>query len=329
MANNKLDLTHFPTLARPYRIAVTIATYKRPQSLQRLLNALAAEIESLYSRSNNQLTLRIFIAENDMDKCEGAAVVASCAQQFACQVSCISEPRRGVSAIRNTVTASALEWHPDFILFIDDDEWPASHWIEKMIETADCYTADIVSGPVLPAYETPPPKWIQEGKFFEDPHYETGEFPDIKRTSNLLIRTSWLNDKSLFHQNNWFNEALGRYGGEDSMLIELLLAQGAKHVWCNEATVTEFIPRERQTIQYLARRAYRFGNVGLLYRSMLRPDPLSGMVRIGKTSYLLLRWTLLSARILVSKEQRKQHVIELQTVLGRLNAHRGYYRQHY
>ena len=329
MSRKDIDISLYKNSARHYRIAITVPTFKRPQSLRNLTDHLEPQIKNLYERKNNPLTIKLFIAENDLSAREGAAIVAAIGKNFPCEVTCLYESRKGVSIVRNTLTEAALDWKADFILFIDDDEWPCEQWIEKMVDTADTFTADIVSAPVIPSYEGTPPAWITQGRFFEDDDYETGALPDIKRTSNLLIRSSWLNDRQIFRRGNWFSERLGHYGGEDSMLIETLIKQGAKHVWCHEATVKENIPKQRQTVAYLANRAYRFGNIGMLYRSMLRPGMVSGMVRIGKTSYLIARWAILSGRYLGSNERRKRHFIELQTVLGRLNAHRGSYHEHY
>jgi len=198
-----------------------------------------------------------------------------------------------------------------------------------MVDTADNYKAAIVSGPLIPTYEATPPRWVVNGGFFEDNTYATGTFPPIKRIGNTLIRASWLSNPAICQQNSWFNESLGRYGGEDSMLIESLLSQGARHVWCKDAVVAELVPESRQTFSYLAGRAYRFGNIGLLYRSKLKPDSISMLIRFGKTGYLLVRWVALSGRYLRGKERRNQHFFEFQTLLGRINAHRGIFRQHY
>jgi hypothetical protein len=41
---------------------------------------------------------------------------------------------------------------PEYAAVLDDDEFPAPHWLEHMIQTASRFGADTVGGPVFPAY---------------------------------------------------------------------------------------------------------------------------------------------------------------------------------
>ena len=74
------------------------------------------------------------------------------------------------------------------------------------------------------------------------------------RSGNALIRAS------LF-QGRRFDPAYGPSGGSDAELFGRMLRSGARFEWCDEAWVLEWIPPERHTPRWLARRAFRGGVV--------------------------------------------------------------------
>ena len=82
------------------------------------------------------------------------------------------EPNRGVSFARNRSVRMAGEC--DYVGFVDDDEFVEENWLDELLNAQVLYNADVVLGPVLPAFDYEPPVWIKKGRFFERPRHPTG-----------------------------------------------------------------------------------------------------------------------------------------------------------
>src|SRR5687767_2600801 len=94
-------------------ITVCICTFKRPEMLGRLLQALAAQDTA------GKFAYSIVVADNDAGK-SGEAV----ARQYA--VTYCVEPEQNIALARNRAIANATG---NYIAFIDDDEFPEKDWL--------------------------------------------------------------------------------------------------------------------------------------------------------------------------------------------------------
>ena len=323
-------------------VAILVPTFRRPDSLETLLRLLAESVADAAApasdvpageggasgRVRGSRTFSLLVADNDAERQEGREVVERLAPLLGVDVSVVVEAARGVSSVRNRLVTAALDAGARHLLMIDDDEWPSRGWVGAMLRCAEAHAADIVSGPVRPDFEAPPPAWVVEHALFDDAPHPTGAFPRVQRTGNTLFRAAVLADPVLFPDREWFSVRLGRFGGEDSHLVERLVGLGARHVWCEEAVVHERVPEARTRFDYLAARAWRNGNTGMLYRSMLLPGPLWGGVRVGRSAYLALRWVALAHRCLRGSARRR-HLLDGYVVRGRLAAHAGRHRAFY
>jgi len=103
-------------------VSVCVATYRRPESLARLLASLAR------LKLATEPTLEILIVDNDPQR-SGAATARSLGE-FPHLVRWLEEPRRNIAHARNrAVDEASGRW----LAFIDDDEvadehWLAAHW---------------------------------------------------------------------------------------------------------------------------------------------------------------------------------------------------------
>ena len=204
------------------KICILICTFERPELLRQLLTALVPQ-----AIEHGCPTI---IVDNGTRSSE--AVVSPFKSEMPIIYERLSEP--GIVSARNRAMALALESHPDFLAFIDDDEVPEPDWLANLIGRAEETGADFAIGPVVPEYAAPPPRWATDGSYF----HKSGE---TVCTSNLLLRTSCIPA----HASQWFHQAFNFSGGEDYEFLSRLAANGAVHVVAEKAVVRESVPASR------------------------------------------------------------------------------------
>jgi glycosyltransferase involved in cell wall biosynthesis len=155
----------------------------------------------------------------------------------------------------------------DYIAFIDDDEYPVDKWLLLLYRAIGHFRASGVFGPVLPNYQTAPPRWVEEGGLCERTRLKTGSPLDWRdtRTGNVLLRRNIFLDPD-----NLFDLAF-RIGGEDNSLFKKLINKNHNFVWCDEAIVFEEIPASRLRVSYFIKRAQINGFTGYYYSKNERP----------------------------------------------------------
>jgi glycosyltransferase involved in cell wall biosynthesis len=226
--------THCP------HISVCVCTYKRPELLAQLLNALAAqETDDLFSYS-------IVVADNDAAR-SAQRVVERFGQTSQLRTRYCVQPEQGISLTRNAAIANA---DGDFIAFVDDDEVPIQRWLVSLFRALQAYAADGVLGPVKPKFDERTPEWVVKGGFYDRPSYATGFVIDWKkgRTGNVLLKRAILGPaKQVFRKE--FRS------GEDQDLFRRLIGKGYFFVWCDEAVAFEAVPPIRWKRSFMLRRA--------------------------------------------------------------------------
>ncbi len=229
------------------RIDVCIATYKRPHLLEKLLQSITEQsiINSIY--------LRIIIIDNDPEQSADNIVKSFFDKKDFVYIYDV-QPEKNISLTRN----KALDYtNAEYIAFIDDDEWADPTWLESLLTTSQQFNADCVFGPVTPIFATTEPDWIIKGGFFiQNINAITGTNVQMGSTNNVLIKAT-PQIKNLLK----FNLVYGLTGGEDTELFHRLYFNDAKLIWCNEANVYEFIPKDRMTLDWLIKRSLREGQV--------------------------------------------------------------------
>lgn len=228
-------------------ISICICTFKRPRLLERLLKKLELQItDSLFSYS-------VVVVDNDSQQ-SGRNVVESFRNYGSIPVEYYHEPERSISLARNMAVRNSKG---DYIAFIDDDEFPEQGWILKLYRALKEYQCDGVLGPVIPHFEEEPPAWLMKGRLLERKSFKTGEvIKDSRytRTGNVLLL------KELFgNKEQWFDPKYGRSGGGDVVFFKKMLEKGKVFMWCNEASVYETVPLERQEKLYYIKRAFTRG----------------------------------------------------------------------
>lgn len=245
------------------RVAVCIPTYKRPKKLAMLLESLSKLRFDKVPRPS------IFVVVVDNDAAGSARqVVETSRQALNVPMLYATEPRRGLAFARNRAVEAAGD--VDFIAFVDDDEVVSPHWLDELLFVQKQYDADVVFGPVMPRFETTPPKWVVSGRFFEKRWPYTG-------TCNVLIRRAVLDQFK-----PPFDARFNYTGGSDSFLFMQLGLRGARMVWADGAVVEEWIPEERTRVSWLMRRAFRYGIMTATCDRLLLRSAKAVFVRIAK-----------------------------------------------
>lgn len=247
-------------------ISICICTFKRPEMLQALLGSITRDLI---------LTVTAEIVVVDNDRNETARGIVESYSEAPLPIRYFVEPEQNISLARNR---SVSEARGAWIAMIDDDELPEPEWLVNLHGCARALTADAVFGPVKPIYGPSCPQWLIDGGFFEKGHLSTGTRVTTgqARTSNVLLRSDLFTDRT-----EPFNPAFGLTGGEDSFLFEGLLLDGFRLYWCDDGIVSEHVPANRATCQWLLKRAFRGGQTyGRLVLSGFGRNRLSTSSRI-------------------------------------------------
>ncbi len=234
----------------PVHVAILIPTFRRPEGLARLL----ASLDALTFVSIAPPRITLVVVDNDGDTSAGPGDAAMPAAAARYPIIRAVEPVRGLSAARNR----ALELAPfdaDFIAFIDDDEWAEPQWLEALIAMQAETGAEIVQGPVVPAFAAPAPGWMIAGGYYEVGPFAPGEALDFGATGNCLIARAALARTAVR-----FDMAYNHSGGEDADFFGRLLAAGCRIVAAPEARAHEDVPAVRMTMPALLRLQFRKGN---------------------------------------------------------------------
>ena len=231
---------------KPQRVAVCIASYRRPEGLHALLGALDAQ-----RFEGARPEIGVVVADNDAAGsahavCEDARRWLSLPLRYAV------EPRKGIPFARNATLREAGD--ADWLAFIDDDEIPDPHWLATLLRVQRETGADVVTGPVHARFEREPPAWVLEGGFFAAAQRATGAALDSAYTNNALLRA-----RSLDGERDRFDTSFTYGVGEDTLLFSRLAARGARIVWAQEAVVVESVPAARVRVRWLVRRGFATG----------------------------------------------------------------------
>lgn len=230
------------------RLSICIITYKRPSSLQRLLQSFT----HLKFEKSKQPLIEIIIVDNDKDM-TAKEIVEEMKESLQWPIKYFVEERRGIPFARNTALSHSKD--RDCIAFIDDDEITTESWIDELLNALNTYDADVVGGPVLSLFESKPPDWIIRGKFFDRPRSQSGTVLPYVATNNVLLKYRIIQTVPIL-----FDESFGLSGGTDTDFFMRIAECGFKIIWCDEAIVHEYVPQDRANLFWLLKRSFRKGN---------------------------------------------------------------------
>lgn len=260
-------------------LTVAVLTYRRPADIADLLPLLTEQVASVRS---DTLVPRILVVDNDPGASAREFVEGFARRHFESRVHYVHEGIPGISAARNRALAESASSR--LLVFIDDDERPSNNWLALLLETQRTYASAAVAGPVISEYAVPPSTWITAGRFFDRRRMPTGTPLDVAATNNLLLDLDRVRELGL-----GFDPGAGLTGGEDTLFTREL-HRSALLVWCDEAIVTDVVPPQRLTRQWVLQRAMSSGNSWSLTELKLTDGALRvARVRAALTARAIVR----------------------------------------
>lgn len=293
------------------KIVLCICTYRRPEGLSKLLDTLP----TLQSAEG----MEVVVSDNDAGK-QGIAICEALPANYPFKVHTLSETQAGISAARNAATNEALNHNPDFIAFLDDDEWPEKQWLSELLRVQKLCSADVVGGPTRPVFPSGTPDELLNNPYFgADMGLDDASQCELQAGGNFLLRADVLVPLAP----TFFRPEFAHSGGEDLAFFMQLAKQGRSMFWAANAIVHEPVPPSRLAPDWLKHRVVTIHNSRVRVTQLLDPGLGASLIRCTKTvglgvvAYALTAFAWISPAI-AEKSQALRWKFE-----GKLTAHLG------
>lgn len=275
----------FATSTAGRSATILIATYNRAA----LLDETLASIRRLRVRAGRQWDV-IVVDNNSTDGTR--AIVERQARDFPVTLRYLFEPRQGRSSALNTGIAAA---GGDVLAMTDDDVRVEPEWLDAACDALEDPSVAYAGGPVVPIWETPPPRWLDltRGDLWGTIAIQNhGDAPFIyEEARKVPLGANMAAKRSLFAAIGGFRADLGRSSGRIVMgqeVPELLMrarAAGWRGVYLPAMRVHHHIPARRLTRAYF--RTWWYGK-GVSRSALERMQPVTELgVDLRQTPHLL------------------------------------------
>lgn len=252
-------------------VVVAIPTFRRPQSLARLLDALA--------NLETAAKVEILVADNDAERREGFSICQLLKPGYRWPLEAIVVSERGIAQARNALVDHVLAHSSArFVAMLDDDEWPREDWLEQFLRVQNRTEADALHGAIWREFEAQPEAWALQCHGIAPLRNRSGIVSMIEGTGNVLISRACFEGL----EKPCFDPAFALTGGEDRDFFTRLKAQGKRFAWADEAVCHAYVPATRTRFRWILLRAFRVGNSDM--RVFLKYSP-----RLASLSYELAK----------------------------------------
>ena len=290
-------------------IAVCICTFRRPDGLRNALEHVA--------KLDFDGELHVVVADNDAAG-EGLDVVEQLRDEYRWPLLSTAVSDSGISYSRNAAANLALTKSPEFIAFLDDDEWPNPDWLQELLRIQHEQDADAVGGPTLSVFPEGTPDTIRNNPYYgADLGMADGSACQLEAAGNFLIRT----DKLRALGPEFFHPDFAKSGGEDLAFFMKLKNSGASMHWSANAVMNESVPHDRLSIEWMKQRVIIIANSRVRVLRMLQPGLLASLERCAKTCALFAQAAVMSLLGLFSKQLAEKAQILRWKFQGKLSAH--------
>lgn len=252
-----------------HKIVICIPTYKRTEMLKHL-------IDSIFESCIDKLLIKdvcIIVADNDIDKtAENILKKINIKPLWISNIEYFNHPSKGISNIRNALIKKAILLNPDYLVFIDDDEYVTKEWLNELVKIISINDADAARGPVLAKVADNTPDYVS--CWFRRESYPNNFQLHTLSTNSLILKRLTLQKLNI-----WFDKRFNITGSGDHYFGIQLLKKGARIVWAVNAIAYETIPETRANIKWLMKRIYRCSN-GYTYILKLEKEYLKIIKKI-------------------------------------------------
>jgi succinoglycan biosynthesis protein ExoM len=220
--------------------------------LERLLRDVARQ------NTDDAFTFSVVVTDNDSAQ-SGRAVAEKCQAECGVKIFYSNEVERNIATVRNTALSHATG---NFLVFIDDDEFPVENWLLELYRSCEKFQVAGVLGPVKPHFDANTPQWVIKGGFYDRPTHPTGFELSWQecRTGNVLFRRSILDRIEPPFRREFAT------GGEDQDFFRRMIEKGHRFVWCDEAVAYEVVPPTRWSRRFMLSRALLRGKNSLRHK---------------------------------------------------------------
>lgn len=294
--------------------SVCVATYKRPSSLRSLLYTLGKLIIP------NNHTLEVIIIDNDV-LCSARDTVENFITYSNLNVFYHVEPLQNIALARNLAIAKSVG---EVLLFVDDDETVDPQWLINHLKALSNYKqASVIVGPVIPIYRNGCPKWIKQGSFFSGLNYDDGYELTTAPTNNTSVIKKDIPNECIFDM------SFGLTGGSDSDFFRKLHKYGLKIIFSMQPKVYEETRSERESLKWLLRRNFRYGQNTTRIRR--KYESLPRQLQFIFTSILATGWFFIVfiSTISFSKILSAKYILKFSKHLGAITGYFGIYYREY
>lgn len=169
-------------------VSVVVCTYNR-------CDMLAPALESVLAQKTGSVRYELIVVDNNSNDAT-REIVESFVERGCRRVRYVFEGKQGVANARN---AGIVHARAPIIAFTDDDVRVAEDWVEKIKEALDENPeVDLVSGKVLPLWQSKPPAWLTRDHwapiavqdYGDKVFYSDMEHPVCLINANLAIRSA-------------------------------------------------------------------------------------------------------------------------------------------
>lgn len=235
-------------------IVIACCTYKRPASLEKMLNSLA---QLTYPEN---IKTEILIVDNDTDK-SAKPVVDKYNNLLDVTIHYAVEEKLGLANVRNKALTEALNLNATHLAFIDDDEVVDADWLLNHIEFYEEYPyIHISSAPTFSRFEKKYPNYITKNNVFKTfstkPH---GQLRAHCATGNVFFPLDIIKKHEIY-----FDTEHNFIGGEDGAFFLAITKLGYNIGWNTKAANYELVGDDRANISWIIKRKYFNGYSGAL-----------------------------------------------------------------
>ena len=227
------------------KLLISVITCRRPVWLARLLDGLQKQT------IDENIDVSILVVDNAADT-ETENVVKRYSDS-PINVVYEVENKPGIVFARNKCIEFAIGESSDYLIFIDDDEWPQQNsWAQSLLNACKEANADIVTSHVISVDEKLNQNWATK-VLYPPPNYINGEHLKVFYTNNVLLT------KRVFQKlHPCFDIRFAMTGASDYHFSLRARKAGFVTVY-TDAPVIEELPASRTNVKWFCKRGFRSG----------------------------------------------------------------------